>query len=63
MLTVVISLSPTEAEMREDAALMAHLSGRAPEPSLGVHGRAARMRGLALPGPGAGSGRASKAGR
>lgn len=27
MLTVIISLSPTEAEMREDAALMAHLSG------------------------------------
>ena len=26
VLTVVISLSPTEAEMREDAALMAHLS-------------------------------------
>ncbi len=41
-LTVVISLSPTEAEMREDAALMAHLSGRAPEPSLGVHGPASR---------------------
>ena len=27
VLTVIISLSPTEAEMREDAALMAHLSG------------------------------------
>ena len=37
VLTVVISLSPTEAEMREDAALMAHLSGRGPQPSLGGH--------------------------
>jgi hypothetical protein len=35
---VIISLSPTEAEMREDAALMAHLSGRrAPAPSVGAH--------------------------
>jgi NO-binding membrane sensor protein with MHYT domain len=32
VLTVIISLSPTEAEMREDAALMAHLSGGPGQP-------------------------------
>jgi hypothetical protein len=38
VLTVIISLSPTEAEMREDAALMAHLSGRrAAAPAVGAH--------------------------
>jgi NO-binding membrane sensor protein with MHYT domain len=36
-LTAIISLSPTEAEMREDAALMAHLSGRPPASSAGAH--------------------------
>jgi NO-binding membrane sensor protein with MHYT domain len=36
-LTVIISLSPTEAEMREDAALMAHLSTRPPASSAGAH--------------------------
>jgi hypothetical protein len=41
VLTAIISLSPTEAEMHEDAALMAHLSGRPPSPSVGAH-RAAR---------------------
>ncbi len=40
-LTVVISLSPTEAEMREDAALMAHLSAPPPERPVGVQ-RSAR---------------------
>jgi hypothetical protein len=34
VLRVIISLSPTEAEMREDAALMAHLSSRP-----GQHGK------------------------
>jgi NO-binding membrane sensor protein with MHYT domain len=36
-LTVIISLSPTEAEMREDAALMASLAGRAASPPAGAH--------------------------
>jgi hypothetical protein len=36
-LTVIISLSPTEAEMREDAALMAHLAGRHAAPPAGAH--------------------------
>jgi NO-binding membrane sensor protein with MHYT domain len=36
-LTVVISLSPTEAEMREDAALMAHLSAPPVERPVGAH--------------------------
>jgi NO-binding membrane sensor protein with MHYT domain len=35
-LTVIISLSPTEAEMREDAALMAHLAGRHAAPPAGL---------------------------
>jgi NO-binding membrane sensor protein with MHYT domain len=37
VLTAVISLSPTEAEMHEDAALMAHLSGRPSPPSVAAH--------------------------
>jgi hypothetical protein len=37
ILTAIISLSPTEAEMREDAALMAHLSGGPPASSAGAH--------------------------
>ena len=41
-LTVVISLSPTEAEMREDAALMAHLSAPPLERPVGAH-RPARL--------------------
>jgi NO-binding membrane sensor protein with MHYT domain len=41
-LTVVISLSPTEAEMREDAALMAHLSAPPLERTVGAH-RPARL--------------------
>jgi NO-binding membrane sensor protein with MHYT domain len=36
-LTVVISLSPTEAEMREDAALMAHLSAPPQERPVGAY--------------------------
>jgi len=36
-LTVVISLSPTETEMREDAALMAYLSAPPPERPVGAH--------------------------
>jgi NO-binding membrane sensor protein with MHYT domain len=36
-LTVVISLSPTEAEMREDAVLMANLAGRLPDPPAAAH--------------------------
>ena len=36
-LTVVISLSPTEAEMREDAALMAHLSAPPAERPVRAH--------------------------
>jgi NO-binding membrane sensor protein with MHYT domain len=36
-LTVIISLSPTEAEMREDAALMAHLAGRHAASPAGTH--------------------------
>jgi hypothetical protein len=35
--TVVISLSPTEAEIREDAALMARITGRAAEAAGPVH--------------------------
>jgi NO-binding membrane sensor protein with MHYT domain len=37
VLTAVISLSPTEAEMHEDAALMAHLSSRPSPPSVAAH--------------------------
>jgi hypothetical protein len=51
-LTVVISLSPTEAEMREDAALMAHLSAPPREPSVGVHGPARRGEDPGDPGDG-----------
>jgi len=36
-LTAIISLSPTEAEMREDAALMAHLSARSRQGPVGAH--------------------------
>ncbi|MGH3123876.1 MAG: MHYT domain-containing protein, partial [Streptosporangiaceae bacterium] len=36
-LTVIISLSPTEAEMREDAALMASLAGRHAAPPTAAH--------------------------
>jgi NO-binding membrane sensor protein with MHYT domain len=36
-LTVIISLSPTEAEMREDAALMASLAGQPAVPPAGAH--------------------------
>ena len=56
-LTVVISLSPTETEMREDAALMAYLSAPPPERPVGAHRPAQRARKLAIPMPGAGSGR------
>ena len=41
-LTVVISLSPTETEMREDAALMAYLSAPPPERPAGAHRPAQR---------------------
>jgi hypothetical protein len=54
-LTVIISLSPTEAEMREDAALMAHLAGRPAAPPAGVHraaGPADAPRGQWTAGPG-----------
>jgi hypothetical protein len=42
VLTVIISLSPTEAEMREDAALMDHLSVPPRERPAGAH-RPARL--------------------
>jgi NO-binding membrane sensor protein with MHYT domain len=49
-LTVIISLSPTEAEMREDAALMASLAGRPAAPPAG-----ARRAGHPGEGPGDGA--------
>ena len=57
-LTVIISLSPTEAEMREDAALMASLVGlprRGPPPER--TGPATLEKAPAIARPGAGSGR------
>ena len=53
-LTVVISLSPTEAEIREDAALMARISGHRPptaRPAAQHPGQAGRP-GPSLPQPG-----------
>ncbi|MCW2905642.1 MAG: hypothetical protein JWL68_431 [Actinomycetia bacterium] len=49
VLTAVISLSPTEAEMHEDAALMAHLSSPPSSPSVAAHRAAGPAAG---PGPG-----------
>ena len=54
-LTVVISLSPTETEMREDAALMAYLSAPPPERPAERTGPPSGARKLAIPMPGAGS--------
>ena len=55
-LTVIISLSPTEAEMREDAALMASLASRSASPPAGAHPAAGREKVPAMALPGAGSG-------
>jgi NO-binding membrane sensor protein with MHYT domain len=52
VLTAVISLSPTEAEMHEDAALMAHLSGPPSSPSVAAHRAAGPGPGPREPGPG-----------
>ena len=51
-LTVIISLSPTEAEMREDAALMAHLSAPPLEQPVGARLPPGRAGNLAIPNAG-----------
>jgi NO-binding membrane sensor protein with MHYT domain len=59
-LTVVISLSPTEAEMREDAALMAYLSTPPLERPRGAHRPPSRARNPAIRCAYAGSGRVTR---
>jgi hypothetical protein len=53
---VIISLSPTEAEMREDAALMAHLAGRPATPVAERSGPGSREKAAAIMMTGGGSG-------